>query len=88
MTSFNDPVFYMTAGLDFKVYIWNENFEKIGSLTTIKDPEWNLKINVEEETQRRRLQAIEFYSELKAISYESLFEGETKLHALDDSEDY
>jgi WD40 repeat protein len=88
MTSFNDPVFYITAGLDFKVYIWNDNFEKIGSLTTIRDPEWSLKINVEAEMERRRLQAIEFYGELKAISYESLFEGETKLHALDNDDDY
>ena len=86
ITSNSDPLFYATAGLDFKVFIWNENFDKIGSLTTIKDPEWSLKIDVEKELERRREQAVELYNELKEISYDNLFDGQAKLHDLDDSD--
>lgn len=82
-TSHSDPVFYVSSGHDFKVHIWNQDFNKIGSLTTIRDPDWKLKMNIEKEIEIRREQAIKMYNDLKEISYKSLFEGEIKLQALE-----
>jgi WD40 repeat protein len=79
----SDPIFFATAGLDCKVHIWNVDFEKIGSLTTIRDPSWGVKIDVEKERIRRREEALEYYKNSKSITYESLFENELKITSYD-----
>ena len=81
-----DPVFFVTTGHDLKVFIWDRNFNKIGSLTTVTDPNWNVNINIEEERKRLRQEAKDKYFELKDLDYESLFEGETKLPKLVDAD--
>ena len=82
-----DPIFFVTAGHDLKVHIWDRSFNKIGSLTTVTDPNWNVDINVEEERKRLREEAKEKYFELKDLDYESLFDGETKLPKLVDADE-
>ena len=79
----SDPIFFATAGLDCKVHIWNKNFEKIGSLTTIKDGSWSLKIDIEKENIRKREEAIEKYKQCKQITYDSLFENELRISSYD-----
>ena len=37
-----------------KVYIYDREFKIIGSLTTITDKNWQLKINIEEENKKKR----------------------------------
>lgn len=78
----SDPLFFITSGLDLKVHLWNENFDMIGSLTTIVDPNWNLKFDVEHIKKLKRERAIEMYKIIMSITYESLFEGNIKLHSL------
>ena len=82
-----DPIFFVTAGHDLKVHIWDRSFNKIGSLTTVTDPNWNVNINIEEERKRLREEAKEKYFELKDLDYESLFDGETKLPKLVDADE-
>jgi WD40 repeat protein len=82
----SEPVFFVTAGHDMKVHIWNRKFERIGSLITMTDPKWNVKINIEEERRKAREEAKEKFYALKDLDYESLFEGETKLPRLIDDD--
>ena len=69
--------------MDCKVHIWNKNFEKIGSLKTIKDGSWSLKIDIEKENIRKREEAIEKYKQCKQITYDSLFENELRISSYD-----
>ena len=78
----DDPVMYISAGHDMRVHIWNENFELIGNLTTVTDPKWQVKIDVEAKRAREREIAKKKYEELKNLDFNSLFEGETKLPKL------
>ena len=80
---YSDPIFFLSSGLDFKVHVWNEKFERIGSLITNKDPTWSLKINMDKSKQERREVAIDKYNAVKKISYDSLFDGDIKLRPLD-----
>ena len=57
-----------------KVHIWNEKFELIGSLTTIKDKNWNVSVDIKKERQRAREEAKNKYEELKDLDYEELFQ--------------
>ena len=82
----SEPVFFVTAGHDMKVHIWDRDFNKIGSLITATDPSWNVKINIEEERKNAREEAKEKFYALKDLDYESLFEGETKLPKLVDDD--
>jgi WD40 repeat protein len=79
----SDPVFFVTSGLDLKVHIWSGEYELIGSLTTICDPNWNLKFDIESQKKKKRQKAIILYESSKTITYESLFEGNIKLYPLD-----
>ena len=81
----SDPVFFITSGLDFKVHIWNEFFDKIGSLTTNVDLNWNLKFNVEKIKKEKREKALMMYDVVNKISYEGLFDGQIKLHPLNNN---
>jgi WD40 repeat protein len=83
LTSNGDPCFYASSGLDFKVHIWNENFEKIGSLTTIKDPNWNLHIDIHKKAKEKKEKAIDMYNEIKLKTYHTLFKGEVKLEPIE-----
>jgi WD40 repeat protein len=80
----SEPIFFVSAGLDCKVFIWNEKFEKIGSLTTIKDPEWNLKIDIEGLLKARYEEAVKTFNEINQIPnfYETLFGGDFRLGPL------
>ena len=82
----NDPIFFVSAGHDMKVHVWDRNFNKIGSLTTVTDIHWNVNINIKEERKRARKEAREKYYEIKDLDYETLFEGETKLPKLVDDD--
>ena len=82
LSCYHDPVFYITAGHDLKVHIWNEKFELIGNLTNIVDPNWKLKIDVDAEKFKKKEFAKKKYEELKNLDFNSLFEGETKLPKL------
>jgi WD40 repeat protein len=84
----SNPIFFVSAGLDCKVFIWNEKFERIGALTTIKDPEWNLKVDIEGLLKQRYEEAVEWFKEVnKANYYENLFGGDYKLRPFTDSTD-
>jgi len=79
----SDPIFFISAGLDLKINVWNKDFEIIGSLTTITDPNWSLKLDVEGMKNLKRQKAIEIYEDANEITYESIFEGSIKLHSID-----
>ena len=49
-----NPIFFCTSGHVMKVHIWNEKFELIGSLTTIRDKNWNVSVDIKKERQRAR----------------------------------
>ena len=82
LSCYHDPVFYITAGHDLKVHIWDEKFELIGNLTNIVDPNWKLKIDVDAEILKKKEFAKKKYEDLKNLEFNSLFEGETKLPKL------
>ena len=65
------------------MHIWSENFELIGSLTTIVDTNWNLQLDIEGLKKRKREKALEMFEIANNITYESLFEGNIKLYPID-----
>ena len=73
----------MSSGLDLKVHVWNEKFERIGSLITNKDPTWSLMINMDKQKKERREVAIDKYNEVMRISYDCMFDGDVKLKPLE-----
>ena len=79
-----NPIFFCTSGHDMKVHIWNENFERIGSLTTITDKNWNVNVDIKKEKQRAREEAKSKYEELKDLDYEELFENDEEKKKSDD----
>jgi len=81
----SDPVFFISSGLDLKVHVWSDCFELIGSLTTIVDPNWNLKLDIEGLKKRKRERALEMYEITNNITYEGLFEGNIKLYPIDNN---
>lgn len=82
----SEPIFFVTAGHDLKVQIWDRNFERIGTLITSTDPTWNVKINIEEERIKAKQEAQEMYEKIKEFDYDALFKGETKLPKLVDDD--
>ncbi len=83
VTSHHEPIFFASSGQDLKIVIWNKDFEQIGTLTTIRDPNWNLKIDVEKKNKEKREAAKELYDQLKTLSYEGLFDGNMNLQPID-----
>ena len=69
-----NPVFFCTSGHDMKVHIWNEQFQLIGSLTTITDKNWNVCVDIKKERERAKEEARSKYEELKDLDYEELFQ--------------
>ena len=57
-----------------KVHIWNEQFQLIGSLTTITDKNWNVCVDIKKERERAKEEARSKYEELKDLDYEELFQ--------------
>ena len=49
-----NPIFFCTSGHDMKVHIWNEQFQLIGSLTTITDKNWHVSVDIKKERERAR----------------------------------
>ena len=80
----NNPVFFCTSGHDLKVHIWNENFELIGSLTTITDKNWNVCVNIQKEREMAKEEAKNKYEELKDLDYEELFQKDDDSRKNDD----
>lgn len=83
LTSYCDPVFFASSGQDLKIIIWNKDFEQIGTLTTIKDPNWSLKIDVEKKKKESAQAAIELFEQLKGKNYDTLFDGDMNLQSLE-----
>ena len=79
-----DPIFYISSGQDCRVLMWNENFDRIGSLMTQRDPEWNIKIDIEGILKKRYQRAVDLYTIIKDTpdAYENLFGGDVKLEPL------
>ena len=69
-----NPIFFCTSGHDMKVHIWNEQFQLIGSLTTITDKNWHVSVDIKKERERAREEAKNKYEELKDLDYEELFQ--------------
>ena len=51
---YHDPVIYITAGQDLKVHIWDEKFEIIGNLTNTTDPNWKVKIGIDDKRSKEK----------------------------------
>ena len=83
ITSYSDPVFFASSGQDLKIIVWNNKFEQIGTLTTIRDPNWGLVIDVEKKKKERRKDALELYDKIKDLPYEELFDGNMNLQNLE-----
>ena len=83
MCSYNNPLFYASCGQDCTIIIWNELFERIGSLTTIQDTSWKLKFNLESIIAKKREEAKIFYEELKDNTYYDIMFSQTEDELVD-----
>ena len=79
------PIFYASSGLDCRVLIWNEQFENIRALTTVPEPNWYLKTDIDYTKENRRKKSNQMYDYLQKYTYESLFEGTVKVHRLEEN---
>lgn len=74
LCSFNDPLFFASCGQDCSIIIWNNEFTRIGTLTTIIDPNWNLKFDLETAKKKKRETAEYYYNLVKDPNYyENMF---------------
>jgi WD40 repeat protein len=66
---YSDPLFFASCGQDCSINIFDGTFKKIGSLTTNRDAEWNLKFDLEAQKKKKREIAEYYYNLVKAPSY-------------------
>jgi len=83
ITSCGDPEFYASSGQDLRIIIWNQNFEQIGTLTTIRDPNWSLKIDIEKKNLEKKEKAEQLFEEIKNKPYDKLFDGDMNLPTIE-----
>lgn len=80
---FDDPFFFASSGQDCCIVIWNGSFERIGALTTLTDPTWNLRFDLEGEKKRKKQEAVEYYKLVnQPCFYEKIF-SETEDEVVD-----
>lgn len=70
----SDPWFFVSSSFDKNVYIWNQDWEKIGSLVLGHDKFWNIHIDKSDRQDKEKKEAERMLSELENEDIDGLNE--------------